>query len=432
MKVNRKKALFPIKILASALLIPLSVLSAAECAQGADKYKLKEGAKGKICLTCHAVFQEKMKEPFVHTPLKRGECSGCHNPHTSSRKKLLDDTVERMCQRCHPSLTGTGAASVHTVVSEGKCVKCHDPHAAENKNNLLAAGNALCFGCHKDMAGIAPAVKHQHHPAVKDCLTCHTPHASVEAGHLLKDSVPRLCTKCHKTDRPVFVKQHMNYPVEKSVCTNCHNAHGSNQKGILYDTVHKPVASRMCSQCHEDPGSANPLKIRKSSSELCRGCHGLVVKAAFDKKRLHWPLADRKSCQHCHNPHASREKGLLIASQAKLCGACHSDSREQMTKAKSQHDPVKEGSCTACHLPHSSDNPQLLIRPGLTDVCGTCHDWSKHSNHPMGEKFRDLRNRNLAVDCSSCHRSHGADHKRMLLQPTVTEVCVQCHEKLRR
>lgn len=430
--VNRMKGLFAIKIAVPAVLLCLCVLSPAESGQGPDKYKLKEGAKGKICLTCHVSFQDKMKEPFVHTPLRRGECSGCHNPHTSARKKLLGDTVERMCLRCHPAIPGREAASVHAAVSQGKCVQCHDPHAAQNKNNLLAAGNALCFGCHKNMAGAASAVKYQHLPAAKDCLTCHSPHASAEAGYLLKAPVPQLCIQCHKTDRPVFAKQHMNYPVGKSLCTNCHNAHGSNQKGILYDTVHKPVASRMCSQCHEDPGSATPLKTRKPSPELCKGCHALFVKEAFDKKRIHWPLADRKSCQNCHNPHASREKGLLLASQTRLCGSCHGDSLDQMAKVKSQHNPVKEGSCTACHMPHSSDNPQLLAKPGLMDLCGTCHDWGKHSNHPMGGKYRDLRNKNLAVDCSSCHRGHGTDHKRMLLQATVTEVCVQCHEKLRR
>jgi len=35
---------------------------------GADQFRLKPGAKGKVCLTCHADFEETLKLPFVHTP----------------------------------------------------------------------------------------------------------------------------------------------------------------------------------------------------------------------------------------------------------------------------------------------------------------------------------------------------------------------------
>ena len=58
---------------------------------------LKPGAKGKICLNCHVTFQEKLKLPFVHTPVKAGDCSGCHNPHTSSHGKLLAADVSKIC-----------------------------------------------------------------------------------------------------------------------------------------------------------------------------------------------------------------------------------------------------------------------------------------------------------------------------------------------
>lgn len=418
------------KLLMLANLVVLLV--AAGAAQGQDKYQLKDGAKGKLCLQCHGAFQEKLKEASVHTPLKRGECTGCHNPHTSSRAKLLAENTDSVCFRCHASLIPEKAASVHAVVAEGKCVRCHDPHAAPNKNNLLAAGNALCFGCHTELKESIAKAKHQHQPVEKDCLACHTPHASADSPKLLNDRVPLLCTKCHKTDRPVFNKQHMNYPVGKSACTSCHNPHGSDQRGILYDTVHKPVASRMCNQCHEEPGSPRPLATKQSGYDLCRGCHSPMIRLVLEKKRLHWPVLAKNGCQGCHSPHASKYKGLLRQSQSGLCGSCHADTMEYTVRAKVQHQPVKEGLCTSCHSPHSADNPQLLAQAELQDLCGMCHDWRKHSNHPVGSKYRDLRNKNLPVDCSSCHRTHGTDYKRMLLQPTVTEVCVQCHEKFRR
>jgi hypothetical protein len=51
----------------------------------AVKFKLKAGAQGKICLTCHESFQKTLKSRAVHSPIKTGKCSDCHDPHTSSQ-----------------------------------------------------------------------------------------------------------------------------------------------------------------------------------------------------------------------------------------------------------------------------------------------------------------------------------------------------------
>lgn len=432
MKGHDMKAQYGVTVADIVILLVAGFLFSGAPAQAQEKFKLKEGAKGKLCLNCHVTFLDKMKQPFVHTPLRRGECSGCHNPHTSSRAKLLGENVDRVCFRCHKPFSAAKAGSVHAVVAEGKCVRCHDPHSGPNKNNLLAAGNELCFGCHKEMGEAISKVKHQHDPADKNCLTCHTPHVSADTPFLLKEKAPPLCTRCHKTDRPIFAKQHMNYPVSKSDCTSCHNPHGSQQKGILYDTVHKPVASRMCNQCHQEPSSPDALKTKNEGIELCKGCHNPMIKDMFDKKRLHWPVAGKSGCRSCHSPHASKQKGLLRQPQSALCGSCHRDTMEHTAKLKTQHNPVKQGMCSACHSPHSSDNAQLIAQAEITELCSGCHDWRKHSTHPVGQKFRDPRDKNLAVDCSSCHRTHGTDYKRLLLHATITEVCVQCHEKYRR
>jgi len=63
-------------------LILVLVFSAAYGQQ--NKFKLKPGAQGKLCLECHDAFKEKLKNPFVHTPVKTGECTECHDPHSSS------------------------------------------------------------------------------------------------------------------------------------------------------------------------------------------------------------------------------------------------------------------------------------------------------------------------------------------------------------
>ena len=106
-----------------------------------SKFKLKPDAKGKLCLSCHDNFKEKLKNPFIHTPVKTGECSECHNPHTASHGKLLEEDPNKICNKCHEGIVPKNPKSSHKVVREGNCVKCHDPHASKNKFILLKAGN---------------------------------------------------------------------------------------------------------------------------------------------------------------------------------------------------------------------------------------------------------------------------------------------------
>jgi predicted CXXCH cytochrome family protein len=170
----------------------------------------------------------------------------------------------------------------------------------------------------------------------------------------------------------------------------------------------------------------------------------------FSKNRVHWPLLDKTGCLNCHEAHAAREKKLLNVPEARLCGQCHTDTAsyqaklaEQAKQAKAAartsvqkgdftHEPVQSGNCSACHVPHASDSGRLMRTASVVDGCGTCHDWLKHNSHPMGEKTRDTRNKNLSVNCLSCHRSHGTGYRYMLTFPTSTDLCVQCHKQLRR
>lgn len=416
-----------------------------------NKYKLKPGASGNLCLECHDRFKDKLKSQFVHTPVKSGECSECHNPHTSSHGKLLYEDINKVCFKCHEQVVPSKMKSVHNAVIEGNCVKCHDPHASNNKFNLLKAGNELCFSCHKAMGDTIAKVRFKHSPVEKGCLNCHDPHGSAKGDHLLKDNLASLCGACHKPDNPAFVKQHMNYPVGKTDCSSCHDAHGSDSAGILYANVHAPVASKSCSQCHEASNAPTPFKTKRPGYELCRGCHSNVMNEIFSKNRVHWPIFDRVGCLNCHQPHASTQKKLLNDGMVNLCGKCHSDTLEKQRKlgalAKREraaapkgepergdltHQPVQEGNCGACHSPHASDSIFLMDKASVTDLCGTCHDWQKHSSHPIGEKVTDTRNKNLTMDCLSCHRAHGTEYRWMLTFKTTTDLCVQCHVRYKR
>jgi predicted CXXCH cytochrome family protein len=106
--------------------------------------------------------------------------------------------------------------------------------------------------------------------------------------------------------------------------------------------------------------------------------------------------------------------------------------KEQAIKGALTHAPIQEGNCSACHSPHASDRILLLKGSSNIEMCGTCHDWLKHSSHPMGEKAVDQRNKNMRVDCLSCHRSHGTGYRYMIPYPNTTDLCVQCHKEYRR
>ncbi len=175
------------------LFIAIALFSFTAIAYSQNKFKLKPGASGKLCLECHDTFKEKLKSPFVHTPVKSGECSECHNPHTSSHGKLLDADPNKICSKCHEGIVPKNPKSVHKVVMEGNCVKCHDPHASRNKFVLLKAGNELCIDCHKNIGNTVTKAKFKHSPVEKGCVNCHDAHGSTKAKNLLKNDLVALC-----------------------------------------------------------------------------------------------------------------------------------------------------------------------------------------------------------------------------------------------
>jgi predicted CXXCH cytochrome family protein len=118
----------------SRSLIPLLALAAglaAGPAAAAPNFKLKKGAEGKLCLECHAgQLDEVLKRPFVHTPVRSRECTGCHNPHASDHGKLLGGEPSKACLACH-QVVPSGARSRHRPIEEKGCT-CHEPHAASS------------------------------------------------------------------------------------------------------------------------------------------------------------------------------------------------------------------------------------------------------------------------------------------------------------
>lgn len=168
----------------------------------------KLGAKDQkeACYACHADFgaPEEGKEKFLHPPVAAGECTGCHDPHFSARRKL--QRLEKGCLECHDAPPAGG--TVHYPVKAGECTACHGPHVGGVPKMLVRPGNALCAGCHE-----APHAQHRS-AAVKgtmtqvpddfprekgelSCLGCHAAHQS-EERRLFRKPQGALCQMCHR------------------------------------------------------------------------------------------------------------------------------------------------------------------------------------------------------------------------------------------
>ena len=427
--MSRAKSLH---LLASLSLACVLSLSSVKPGFAANEFRLKAGAEGKICVTCHEEFADVLKKRFVHTPVAERECSGCHNPHTSKHEMLLAAESGEICRDCHEDLFTEKALSSHDVFVEGKCASCHDPHAADNAMNLIRSGSALCFECHKELGERISGNEFEHEPVTKSCLECHNPHTSTRSAKLLKDVQPALCLDCHKTGKASFRKAHENYPVEKARCSSCHDPHGSNTRHILFDNVHEPVSDRECEECHDRSNASSPFALKDSGYEICEGCHYETVTEAFNKKRIHWPVVDEVGCVNCHAPHASSEDALLKAPMLVVCGRCHADTVARQERSQTKHPPVAEGECAECHSPHGSDNLMLASEASYLELCGECHEWQAHSTHPIGEEIIDPRNENITLQCLSCHRTHGTEYEHFLYFETTNDMCVQCHSEYRR
>ena len=391
-------------------------------------FALRAGADGAICLECHGEdFAPILEKRFVHTPVRAKDCIGCHRPHMSHQRKLLDTTPGRSCAACHDDIVPAKPTSAHRPVAEARCTACHDPHASQFKFNLVKSPSELCGGCHREVA-TASLARFGHPPVRESCTICHDPHGSASAPSLLKSKVPGLCVRCHASER--LASPHMGYPVTKARCTSCHDPHGSSVRGMLHASVHPPVARRNCSQCHEAPLAAFPFRTKKPGAQLCKDCHAQKLAGMLERSRVHWPLAQGE-CLACHAPHAAKQRGLVKADLVSVCGACHADTVRRQELSPTRHEPVAAGACTRCHDPHGSGAPLLLGALDATALCQSCHDWQKHANHPLGSRFRDPRNPNLTVTCLTCHRAHGTEYEHLTPYPGK-DLCMSCHTGLRR
>lgn len=390
------------------------------CAQN-PPVKVNEPA---VCLECHADIQNAFKEKHVHTALKAGKCSACHNPHAAKHAALLDDAVGALCLGCHEDVAReTHLAAGHDPAVTGNCLACHTPHASANANQLIQPVGELCGSCHTEVA--AWRARASVHPPVKDndCLVCHNPHGSDNDG-LLADKVPALCFSCHDNDAP-FQQAHQGFPVAEANCLACHDPHSSTLPKLVMPNQHAPFKSKNCSACHETKSGKTGLALVADIKSVCTRCHS-AIRVESDKTHSH-NLNDERACMNCHNAHASAGEYLLSGPQQTMCLGCHFKDGEYADKPRASvltHDGMD---CTNCHTPHGSDNARYLMSTTV-DLCLGCHEGAHTGSHPVGPDVIDPRTKE-PVTCISCHKLHGADFEPYLPLNPKMDLCIQCHKR---
>ena len=262
------------------------------------------GDKG--CTVCHEDFLELAKSRrFKHTA--EVGCTGCHNPHNATLKKLLLQATPSLCLGCHTGISAAMGQKVkHAAVTEGaNCMNCHDPHASNVEHLLTRLPFDQCVQCHgkdgvtdKDgvkltnMKALLEQNKVHHGPvAQKDCSACHQPHGS-QTFRLLIAPYPstfyapfdaktyELCFGCHD-EKLVTAEKTTTATRFRDGDRNLHFLH-----------VNKPDRGRTCRACHEVHASQKNYQIRES---VPFGSKGYLLKVNFEKR------ADGGNCtQTCH------------------------------------------------------------------------------------------------------------------------------------
>lgn len=259
-------------------------------------------------------------------------------------------------------------------------------------------GAETCKTCHADKFEIFAQTAHAKLTELQKwtdrtsgCESCHGPgKAHVEGGgdktkirtfeDLSDKEVSETCLKCHAGK-----EEHNNYRRGEHWrndvrCTNCHSPHSKT--------------------------ATSTKMLVKREPQLCFSCHA-EMKAQFSMPFHHKVPEGAMKCSDCHNPHGGFElKQVRLATGGDLpCMKCHADKQGPFVF---EHAPSKVEGCVICHTPHGSNNPKLLKRNEVRQLCLECHTnvGTVAPNTPSFHNQATTRFQN----CTTCHvKIHGSN-----------------------
>ncbi|MBX3294935.1 MAG: cytochrome C [Acidobacteria bacterium] len=287
-----------------------------------------------------------------------------------------DDYVgSETCKACHEQQFDQVAKTIHGKLGEltgwkGKVVGCEACHGP-GREHVEGGGDRTKIKIFKEMDTKAVS---------ESCLTCHAGrenHNNFRRGDHFRNNVG---------------------------CTDCHSAHGSTFGPEKAGSItFANDASR------ERPTLASRAMLIAAEPQLCISCHS-EMKAQFSKPFRHKVLEGTMNCSDCHNPHGgfeSKQTRVALGSD-QSCLRCHTQMQGPFAF---EHAPLKTEGCGACHTPHGSNNPKMLKRSSVRQLCLECHtnivNVELDPNIPTGPHTQtSIRTQN----CTVCHSQiHGSN-----------------------
>jgi DmsE family decaheme c-type cytochrome len=216
--------------------------------------------------------------------------------------------------------------------------------------------------------------------------------------------------------------------VGEATCVGCHDQSYKGTKHALTLNERTPASTHGCESCH-GPGKAhaesgdpamirNPKKMKpQEASQICATCHNRGTHALWDGSQH-----DNRNvgCVSCHSVHAPQgEPQLVKKTQMETCAVCHQAVVNKHYRFS--HMPVREGAlqCSSCHNTHGSSNVRLL-------KAGTTIDESCQSCHADKRGPYLWEHAPVAESCVTCHDPHGSNNERMLVSK-LPFLCQRCH-----
>lgn len=272
------------------------------------------------------------------------------------------------------------------------------PEAAE------AAVQPSCGDCHELAATFTrnPHARGMLEGGVVPNGTCETCHGDATA-HIEAGGDPSLIVKPQGREGA-------------NICLTCHNV-ASDQK-TFHAGVHANSALVNCLSCHaihkSDPRS--PRLLAAPQPALCNNCHLTQVAEFRNRPYTHRIGRGGMECTSCHETHARPGKETLRRNDAgeSPCLSCHSEKRGPFVF---QHPGMAIGDCQNCHQPHGSNNPKMLKRAQVYQLCMECHTQINHDT--LGSTPPAFHNLNLARyrNCTTCHVAvHGSNRSPQLFK----------------
>ncbi len=284
-------------------------------------------------------------------------------------------------------------------------------------------GSETCKACHEDQFNKFSNTKHAKlsklaswKDKAQGCEGCHgAGKAHVDGGgdktkivtftNKNSKEISETCLGCHagKESHNNFRRgEHWRNDVG---CTECHSAHGASHKDS--DATSITLIPEVTKQ---NPNRATEAMLKNSEPQLCIACHS-EVKAQFAKANHHKVFEGTMKCSDCHNAHGgfeSKQTKLAVGTDA-ACIKCHNDKQGPFAF---EHAPLKTEGCSACHTPHGSNNPKMLRRSTVRQLCLECHTTLSNAEPGAPQAPHDLRTARYN-NCRVCHaKIHGSNsHK---------------------